>query len=500
MKGNIPMTRYGIAVLWLVSSAPAQHADPEVPGVTQVSRPESPFLGHMQEPDSPGKACGALITCESPGTLLEQGGRSSLGCGHYVAANEHYVFVSDPEENAPPIRVFEHDSGMWRLRAQIAAGFFTGSTSNRGRERLAASGNLLVATSHLLTTIVQCDPVFCETIGGIDSGGSALATNGQEVVIGWPFDLCQPSNTCRQIWVYARNHGEWLRTQEILAPIGSGPCGRGLAMDKQRIAVSGCGKTHVYLRNGPDWSLEQEIPVTANALAINGETLIIGGAFYAFINGTWQPALRQAIYNVTPQSDFGYTVALPQPDLAVISALSQPYEYYYELGAVHVLRQFGSFWIPIRTILPPYRANGTHFGRAITTFGSNAIIAAPFRYCGGSCDGQVYSFPLTGADCDCDHVADACELDEDRDGVAGCDGCPTSILDALLQNGACTTDVPNRVLDEGCSMADLIAGCNDLASDSRQKARCVDELASDWRRQGLVDFDGANQIRRCFSR
>ena len=114
---------------------------------------------------------------------------------------------------------------------------------------------------------------------------------------------------------------------------------------------------------------------------------------------------------------------------------------------------------------------------------------------GGACD-----LPGCGQseDCNGNAIPDDCEADCDDDGfIDDCDACLDSDLTKLIAIEECPTGVPNGLLDDGCTMNDVLGECSDGARSHGKSTACVVRHANEWRRQGLLSGKNVGRIVRC---
>jgi len=91
-----------------------------------------------------------------------------------------------------------------------------------------------------------------------------------------------------------------------------------------------------------------------------------------------------------------------------------------------------------------------------------------------------------------------CPVDSDGDGIPDDeDECPDSDLSDVIVIDGCDTGVENQMLEDGCTMADLIAQCADGVSDHGAFARCVAHLTNFWKCNGLINGGDKGDIQSC---
>jgi len=89
--------------------------------------------------------------------------------------------------------------------------------------------------------------------------------------------------------------------------------------------------------------------------------------------------------------------------------------------------------------------------------------------------------------------------DRDNDGIINDeDRCPESNLEETLILDNCDSGVENLLLDEGCTMFDLIGECEIISDGKRGRfASCVAKLTNEWKTDGLISGEEKGSIQRC---
>ena len=78
-----------------------------------------------------------------------------------------------------------------------------------------------------------------------------------------------------------------------------------------------------------------------------------------------------------------------------------------------------------------------------------------------------------------------------------CDACLDSDLAKLIAVEECPTGVPNQLLDDGCTMNDVLSECSVGARSHGKLTACVARHANEWRRQGFLSGKDVGRIARC---
>lgn len=88
--------------------------------------------------------------------------------------------------------------------------------------------------------------------------------------------------------------------------------------------------------------------------------------------------------------------------------------------------------------------------------------------------------------------------DSDGDGVPNEDDkCPDSDLTATIVLVECDTDVENQMLEDGCTMADMITECSEGVESHGAFVRCVAHLTNLWKCEGLITGGEKGAIQSC---
>jgi len=63
--------------------------------------------------------------------------------------------------------------------------------------------------------------------------------------------------------------------------------------------------------------------------------------------------------------------------------------------------------------------------------------------------------------------------------------------------GECDTSIANAILDDGCTMNDVLTACAVSAHSHGEFISCVVRHANEWRRQGLLSGKDVGRIAHC---
>lgn len=116
--------------------------------------------------------------------------------------------------------------------------------------------------------------------------------------------------------------------------------------------------------------------------------------------------------------------------------------------------------------------------------------ASPDELVFGGTDGAASSTDL--------HLTPIPSDDLDGDGVPDDeDNCPNSDLGGTLVIDGCDTEVPNQLLSDGCSIADLGNECANGRGNHGAFVGCVAQLTNDWKQTDLITGQQKGRIQSC---
>jgi len=140
----------------------------------------------------------------------------------------------------------------------------------------------------------------------------------------------------------------------------------------------------------------------------------------------------------------------------------------------------------------------TELGSPIWIFGywdkDGSGTISPGEYM-GAYPGNPITLQQTNSDINFDMCA--C-IDSDGDTICdGNDNCSDSHLESTIVIGDCDTGVANQYLEDGCTMSDQIAQCEENAKNHGQFVKCVNRLTNNWKKSGLITKKEKGAITRC---
>jgi FG-GAP repeat protein len=239
---------------------------------------------------------------------------------------------------------------------------------------------------------------------GFDNFGSAIALDGDRVVIGAHGVVIGDNFGQGAAYFFARSADGWSQMQEILADDGAmndnfgnsaTMVGDTLFIGANAATVDGVfaeGAVYVYQYDGEQWNQVQKLTETAGTtfdffgitLAFDGTTLMVGatesggghGSVYVFTNdGTeWVQQQRLTVDDLVNGADFGNAIALHDGQ-AVIGADIQTVDGFTSRGAAYLFNFDGSQWTLGHTFVSSDGTTDDFFGQSIGYDGTTVVIS-----------------------------------------------------------------------------------------------------------------------------
>jgi hypothetical protein len=265
-----------------------------------------------------------------------------------------------------------------------------------------------------------------------DMFGSAVALNGDTLVIGACGDKIGANEAQGSIYVFTRQGATWTQQQKLVAPDGMAQdfFGEAIALSGDTLVIGvprsdinnnqSQGAAYVFTRQGTAWTQPQKL--TANdgleydyfgdAVAVDGDTLVVGasanttpggfeeGSAYVFKRQvTGWSFQQQLIGDVAPQASFGRAVAI-DGDIIVVGAPNDSFGPHIERGSAHVFKRSGAVWNPQQKLFILFDAEAKdHFGSAVALSNDTLVIGAPDDKVDPNLEqGSAYVFTFTGSD------------------------------------------------------------------------------------------------------
>jgi hypothetical protein len=89
-------------------------------------------------------------------------------------------------------------------------------------------------------------------------------------------------------------------------------------------------------------------------------------------------------------------------------------------------------------------------------------------------------------------------IDTDGDGVLDDeDACSSSDLSDTVAIDDCDSGVENVLIEDGCTISDLISQCADYANNHCGFVSCVSHTTNDLKKDGIISSKMKGKIQRC---
>jgi len=362
--------------------------------------------------------------------------------GAAVAWNGERAVIGSP--GGTFIAAYRFEAG--RLKRTSEFGTANDSSSSRFGESLALDGDTLVVGAPLddhsnLTDAgsvfvfqrdqqtgqwVETQKLIAPSPENGDEFGSALAIDGDWILVGADRDNDNGMNNSGSIYFFIRQDGTWVFGQQRFASDQEAGAlfGFSVALEGDWAVIgapgmtkSDRGKAYFFRNNSGSWTEVQGFAGTVNdgwlgrSVAINGEWAF-GGAPFADAGGfdevgavkvyrrlidTWSVVDELGPLVQDEYENIGMTLAL-QGDRLLAGASNSIDKTGGWLGAVHEFALSSGVWNAVEVIVPLDRplSFGDGFGRGLSIDGDEALIGATFDDEAGTNAGAAYFFDLTG--------------------------------------------------------------------------------------------------------
>jgi hypothetical protein len=356
--------------------------------------------------------------------------------------------------------VFVESGGVWTEQAKLAP--MDAATLDQFGFSVAISGDTAVVGAYLddnaggsdagsAYVFVRSGTVWTQQAkltptdpGGNDWLGSAVAIDGDTIVVGAQRDDNAGGQNAGSAYVFVRSGTVWTQQAKLTASDGAAQDRFGIAVALQgdtavigaegddQGAFTDSGAAYVFVRSGVSWSQQGKLTSLDAAtddflgvsVAVDGDTALIGanrdnlgvatdaGSAYVFTRsaGVWTQAAQITALDATGGDFFGDSVAL-SGGAAVIGTAFDSTPAGSNTSSAYVFFGAGSSWVQQAKLIASDAAASDFFGRSVALDGDTAIIGArQDNNAGGTDAGAAYIFHLNcnvAGDLDGDGDSDA---------------------------------------------------------------------------------------------
>jgi hypothetical protein len=254
--------------------------------------------------------------------------------------------------------------------------------------------------------------------------GVTTALEGDTLVVGAAAGAAGLPQKSVGAYVYTRTSGgPWTQSVKLVGSdvVATDIFGFSVALDQDTLVVgsigddapglSNSGSAYVFVRTGTTWSEQAKLvpsdPISnllfGADLAVQGDTLVIGGANNAFgvvgrayvftrSGSTWTELQKLPHSDGTPNDQYGRSVAIDGDSIVVGAQLQD--NAVTNSGGADVYRLVAGSWVLEQKLLPSDPQSNSQFGFAVDIDGNRALVGAS----GVTNDtGAVYVFERTGS-------------------------------------------------------------------------------------------------------
>ena len=259
-----------------------------------------------------------------------------------------------------------------------------------------------------------------------DLFSSALAIDGDTLVVGAWNDTIGANWGQGSVYVFARSGVSWTQQQKLIANDGESFDNFGIAvtLSSDTLVVGAIGdkiganqsqgSAYVFTRSGGIWTQQQKLVANDGAaddwfgwaIALDGDMLVVGarnddigantdqGSAYVFTrsDSTWTQQQKLVANDGAAGDNFGTAVAL-DGDMLVVGALNDVVGANGRQGSAYVFGRSGSTWTQQQKLAANDGQVDDDFGAAVALSGHTVFVGAPSDSIGANMrQGSVYFF------------------------------------------------------------------------------------------------------------
>jgi hypothetical protein len=310
------------------------------------------------------------------------------------------------------------------------------------RHRLSCFAAAVVAATFACGAIqsaqAQCDPAELAKLVGADADpwdqfGWAVATDGDTILVGAPYDDLADDLDAGSVYVFVRTGEAWTQQAQLVAedPTGEAYFGYALALDGDTAVIGAFGDEHgvgtlagsayVFVRSDRGWTQQAKLVAEDAAeharfgysVALRGDAALIGamtdslvgwvysGSAYVFVRcaGVWTQEAKLTAADAAQEDYFGRSVALDD-GTALIGAFrgDNGGDLWDDQGSAYVfVHSPDGSWSQQAKLIAEDANSGDYFGYSVALDGDMGVIGAHFADLGDQYNvGAAYVFARQG--------------------------------------------------------------------------------------------------------
>lgn len=276
----------------------------------------------------------------------------------------------------------------------------------------------LYATNGLDWTL--CGTLNAPDAGSSDQFGAAVALAGNWAAVGAPADSTTAFRS-GSVYLFEQRSSGWTATDKISDPLEGRQSGFGtaLAMQGDTLLIgqpaadtpggAKRGAVHAYRRQGSEWVLEQVLFAPASqsiwgyfgaSVALDGDVAAIGaffdqggeGAAFVFERAGGKWSLVKELHDPTPKKDDRYGQSVAVHGQVVVVGQDDPIAYPQPAGRAYVYRRGALGWQLEAELAAPDGHHSNHFGTSVAAADGYVMVGAIEQKTSAVVTGAVYVY------------------------------------------------------------------------------------------------------------
>ena len=352
----------------------------------------------------PGSVRAAYVFTRGGGAWTQQqqlvGDTQAFGLSVAVAADTVVVGAYgdnvDRQEDHGSADVFTRSGTVWTRSQHLADGF----AGHRFGFAVATTGDTAVigapgvAGEAYTFSVAREDTLTSPDAAPSDRFGRAVALSGDTALVGAYNDDVGANSNQGSAYVYVRNGADWTFEQQLTAPDGAVGhlfgASVALADDTAVVGAPNRGSAYVFTRTGGVWSLQQQLVASGGAsqfgvsVALAGDTVVVGasrkespGSAFVFVRtaGVWAQQQQLTATHPGKKDFFGFSVAV-SGDTVVVGAHFDDVGANKNQGSAYVFTRTDGVWRQRQRLNASDGMAQDRFGVSVALEGDTVVVGA----------------------------------------------------------------------------------------------------------------------------
>lgn len=339
---------------------------------------------------------------------------------------------------------------------------------------------------------VEEQKLTASDLGEFDYFGRSVSIYNNLLVVASLGGSCNSDTTCGAVYVFRYNGTRWIEEQKLTRSkfIEDDTFGTSVSIYDTTIIVGAhgdicttglwfCGSAFIYRYDGTNWIEEQKLTASdarhynffGNSVSIYNNLAVVGskgnmcslrqdcGAVYVYLftGSHWIEMQKLTASDAAAADWFGTSVSITNNTI-VVGASGDRCDDGYICGSAYIFQIPNTSWIQTRKITASDALARDYFGSPVSIGEEFVAIGAAGGACidGYHC-GAAYIYSLTDDDCNCNSIADNCDIS----GHTSKDCNVNTVPDECDASDGTSLDCNNNSIPDECEECCINSDCED---------------------------------------